>query len=66
MAGRDLTRAVATKGQSKSRTAEPATAEAAPLPETVEELQGDLLEARAEAASWKRAYEQNRNILHQD
>jgi hypothetical protein len=46
--------------------AAPAIEPAEPMPETVEELQKALREARADAASWKRAYEQKRQILHEN
>ena len=38
--------------------------EEGPIPETVEELKGALRDARAEAARWKRAYEQYHRITH--
>lgn len=40
------------------------TLEEEPRPETVEELQAALAAARAEAAKWKRAYEQYHRITH--
>jgi len=67
LAGRKRTRpTLSRQGQSRRGAAGLTPAQPEALPETVEELQNALLEARAEAASWKRAYEQNRQILHQD
>ena len=44
--------------------ARPQASEAEPVPETVEELRRALEDARAEAAKWKRAYEQYHRITH--
>jgi len=46
--------------------AAPAAEPSALMPATVEELQAALRAARADAASWKRAYEQKRQILHEN
>ena len=43
---------------------EETSAASEPLPETAEELRKALIEARAEARKWKRAYEQYHRITH--
>ncbi len=63
------TRRQARRERAATEPARPVSETPAPaeeLPQTVEELQAALRAARADAASWKRAYEQKRQILHEN